>query len=50
MQASAELQTSLQHAQQHETRANRLEEHVQRLQDDLQKVHVSNVNLVITAR
>ncbi len=42
VQANRDLQTSLQHAQQHEAHANRLQEDLQRLQAELQKVQVSH--------
>jgi len=42
VQANTDLQTSLQHAQQHEAQANRLQEDLQRLQAELQKAQVCN--------
>ena len=42
VQANRDLQTSLQHAQQHEAQANRLQEDLQRLQAELQKVQVNH--------
>ncbi|KAL0035573.1 hypothetical protein WJX77_012505 [Trebouxia sp. C0004] len=42
VQANRDLQTSLQHAQQHEAQANRLQEDLQRLQAELKKVQAEH--------
>lgn len=41
VQANRDLQTSLQHAQQHEAQARKLQEDLQRMQAEFQKVQVN---------